>query len=32
MIIKDHKFWIGVVIGVVALYIYQNHFRKGMGQ
>jgi hypothetical protein len=29
--LKDHKFWVGVVVGVIAFYVYTNHFRKGMG-
>lgn len=31
MMIKDHKFWVGVVVGVIAYYVYANHVRKGMG-
>jgi hypothetical protein len=30
MMIKDHKFWVGVVVGVIAYYVYANHVRKGM--
>ena len=31
MMIKDHKFWVGVVVGVIAYYVYANHVRKGLG-
>jgi hypothetical protein len=31
MMIKDHKFWVGVIVGVIAYYVYANHVCKGMG-
>lgn len=27
--LRQKDFWIGLVLGVVLFYVYQNHLRKG---
>lgn len=29
--LKSRDFWIGLVLGVVLFYVYQNHMKKGPG-
>jgi hypothetical protein len=30
-VLKSKEFWMGVALGAILLYLYQNHF-KGMGK
>lgn len=27
--LKSRDFWVGVIIGALLLYVYQNHIKKG---
>jgi hypothetical protein len=27
--LKSRDFWVGVALGVIAFYVYQNHIKKG---
>jgi hypothetical protein len=27
--LKSRDFWVGVALGVIAFYVYQNHLKKG---
>lgn len=27
--LKQKDFWIGLVVGVILFYVYQNHMKKG---
>lgn len=29
--LRNKDFWIGLVLGVVLFYVYQNHMKKGPG-
>lgn len=29
--LRSRDFWVGVIVGLILLYLYQNHF-KGMGK
>jgi hypothetical protein len=30
--LKSRDFWVGVILGVIAFYVYSNHIKKGPAQ
>jgi hypothetical protein len=29
--LKSRDFWVGILVGLAAYYVYANHVKKGMG-
>lgn len=29
--LKNKDFWVGIAVGVILFYVYQNHIKKGGG-
>jgi hypothetical protein len=29
--LRSRDFWVGILVGALLFYLYQNHFKKGMG-